>query len=69
VGNLLANERFKKHMVRGAQHSFILAIHEQKDKAQVLYSRDGQRRVPADRPRRSPNANVEPQQSGNSTSR
>jgi hypothetical protein len=31
--NLLANERFKKHMVRGSQRSFILAVHEQIDRA------------------------------------
>jgi len=39
--HLLANERFKKHMVRGSQRSFIFAVHEQKDKAHVVYSRDG----------------------------
>lgn len=36
-GQLLAGGRFKKHVVRGSQRSFIFAIHEEKDKALVVY--------------------------------
>ena len=36
---LLTAERFKRHMVRGSQRSFIFAIDEEKDKAHVVYSK------------------------------
>lgn len=35
--HLLANERFRKHMVRGSQPSFIFLLNEQKDQAFVVY--------------------------------
>ncbi len=38
--HLLSTERFKKHMVRGSQRAFIFAIHEEKDKAYVVYSKN-----------------------------
>jgi len=37
---LVKAERFKKHMVRGSQRSFIFAIDEEKDKAHVVYSKN-----------------------------
>lgn len=40
--HLLATNRFKKHIVRGSQRSFTFAIHEQRDKGHVVYSRDAQ---------------------------
>jgi len=39
---IVAAERFKKHMVRGSQRSFIFAINEEKDKAHVVYSKNRQ---------------------------
>ena len=36
---IVAEERFKKHMVRGAQRSFTFAINEVKDKDRVIYSK------------------------------
>lgn len=36
--HLLRTERFKKHVVRGSQRSFIFAIHEEKDKDCVVYA-------------------------------
>ncbi|MBK9348624.1 MAG: hypothetical protein IPN06_20575 [Burkholderiales bacterium] len=35
--HLLSTDRFKKHMVRGSQRSFIFAIDEKKDKVHVVY--------------------------------
>ena len=37
---LVGAERFKKHMVRGSQRSFIFAIDEEKDKAHVVYGKN-----------------------------
>lgn len=37
---LAADGRFKRHMVRGAQRSFIFAVDEERDKRFVVYSRD-----------------------------
>lgn len=37
---LVKTERFKKHMVRGSQRSFIFAIDEEKDKAHVVYCKN-----------------------------
>jgi hypothetical protein len=37
---LVTTERFKKHMVRGAQRSFIFTLNEEKDKAHVIYSKN-----------------------------
>ena len=37
---LLSADRFKKHMVRGSQRSFIFAIDEEKDKAHVVYPKN-----------------------------
>ena len=38
---LLVNaDRFKKHMVRGSQRSFIFAIDEEKDKTHVIYAKN-----------------------------
>lgn len=37
---LVSAGRFKKHMVRGSQRSFIFAIDEKKDKANVVYSKN-----------------------------
>ena len=39
--SLLVNTgRFKRHIVRGSQRSFILTIDEKQDKAHVVYSKD-----------------------------
>jgi hypothetical protein len=37
---LLSAERFKRHVVRGSQRSFIFAIDEEKDKIHVVYSKN-----------------------------
>lgn len=37
---LVADNRFKKHMVRGAQRSFIFAIDEVRDKPSVVYNKN-----------------------------
>jgi hypothetical protein len=37
---LVSAGRFKKHIVRGSQRSFIFAIDEGKDKAHVVYSKN-----------------------------
>lgn len=34
---LLANERFRKHIVRGSQRSFVFSIHEKNDKNNVIH--------------------------------
>ena len=36
---LVSAKRFKRHVVRGSQRSFIFAIDEEKDKANIVYSR------------------------------
>ena len=38
--HLVNAERFKKHIVRGAQRSFIFSIDEKKDKADVVYGKN-----------------------------
>jgi hypothetical protein len=45
---LLDANRFKKHMVRGSQRSFIFAIDENRDQGCVVYGVRRQRTVPAD---------------------
>jgi hypothetical protein len=37
---LVSAQRFKKHMVRGSQRSFIFAIDEEKDKPHVVYGKN-----------------------------
>lgn len=37
---LVNTERFKKHMVRGSQRSFIFVIDEEKDKTHVVYCKN-----------------------------
>lgn len=37
---LMSAGRFKKHIVRGSQRSFVFAIDEGKDKAHVVYSKN-----------------------------
>jgi len=37
---LVTEERFKKHMVRGAQRSFIFTIDEVKDKPHIVYEKN-----------------------------
>jgi hypothetical protein len=39
-GHLLSTERFKKHVVRGSQRSFIFSIHEENDNAYVVYDKN-----------------------------
>ncbi|MEK6408905.1 MAG: hypothetical protein AABN34_18435 [Acidobacteriota bacterium] len=38
--HIVAADRFKKHMVRGSQRSFIFSIDEEKDKAHVVYRKN-----------------------------
>lgn len=51
-------QRFRKHMVRGSQRSFIFAIDEQKDQNSVVYDENRRQAVSEDRLQRSPQARV-----------
>ena len=54
--DLVAKERFKSHNVRGAHRSFIFTLDEKKDKAYVVYGKDGNPSVQPTRSGRPPRA-------------